>query len=447
MSLAQSLTIPVDRLHTGLYVHALDRPWVETPLVFQGFRIAGPDELETLRAYCKYVYVDLARSAPEAADAVMAAGKRQPVRPEQLHSRTADAMAERRLPQEVRACTGALFEPVAHPDRARFGRLVQRAAEVHEAAGEAVIAALGRLADNRPVNISRATRAVDGMLRLVRADASPSLWLSRLRRRGDYHADHAASACALALAFGTHLGMAGRALQSLGLGTLLMDVGMVRLPPALLERPRAFSATERAMMRKHVALGCERLQRDGLPAEALAIVRQHHERRDGSGYPAGLAGERIPRQALIAGLADTFDALTSERPYRAACRPEQALQTLYREADASFGQELVAAFIRCIGTYPVGSLVELDNAAAGVVVGSQPGAGPWPTVMLVRTPLGQPDQQRRLLNLAAANEADSTVSARHIRRALAPEQAGIDVSTLVAGAFGLGYAPAETGHA
>ena len=430
MYMEQSLAVSADHLRPGLYVNALDRPWVETPFAFQGFRIAGDDEIETLRAYCKYVFVDLARSEPSAAETVMAAGRRRPLRPEQLGSRTARAVADQPLPPELRECCGSLFEPVAHPDRSRFARLVQTASEARDQSSEAVHEALACLHRQRAVNISRAARAVEGMQRLMREDTSPALWLARLRRHDHYLADHSANACALALAFGAYLGMDDKALQSLGLGTLLMDVGMARVPRELLTRERALTATERAVVRKHVALGCARLSRDGLPAEALAIVGQHHERLDGRGYPGRLDGERIPRQALIAGLADSYDAMTTDRPYRASLRPDQALQSLYRDADTTFGTELVEAFIRCLGPWPAGSLVELDDGAVAAVVGSRAGAGPWPTVLLLRQPTGEPCHRRRLLNLSAGG--------RHIQRALEPGEAGIDVGRVVAAEFGLG---------
>ena len=416
MYMEQSLAVSADLLRPGLYVNALDRPWVETPFAFQGFRIAGDDEIKTLRAYCKYVFVDLARSEPDAAEAVMAAGRRRPLRPEQLGSRTARAVAGQPLPAEIRACCGSLFEPVTHPDRSRFARLVQTASDAHDAAGEAVHEALACLQRERAVNISRAARAVDAMRRLMREDASPALWLTRLRRHDHYLGDHSANACALALAFGAYLGMEDKALHSLGLGTLLMDVGMARIPRELLARERALSATERAVVRKHVALGCARLSRDGLPAEALAIVGQHHERLGGQGYPGGLV--------------DSYDAMTTDRPYRAALRPDEALQSLYRDAATSFGTELVEAFIRCLGPWPAGTLVELDDGAVAAVVGSRPGAGPWPTVLLLRRPTGEPCHRRRLLNLAAGEH--------HIQRALEPRATGIDIGRVVAAEFGLG---------
>lgn len=434
----QSIAVPVDLLRTGLHVYALDRPWVETPFIFQGFRIASDQEIETLRTYCRRVYIDLGQSEPAAAEAVMAAGKRQPLHTEQIGSRTREALGSRQLPETLRQCTGTLFEPVAHPDRTRFSRLIHAASNVRDAASEAVRESLAQLHRDRPISITRATRAVDQMSRLIREDASPSLWLSRLQRHDSYLADHSANSCAIALAFGASLGMEGKALQCLGLGTLLKDVGMIKVPRETLTQKRPLSSSERATMRRHVEIGCEQLAEAGLPAEALAIVRQHHERIDGRGYPDGTGGDALPRQVLIAGLADSFDAMTTDRPYRTAFRPDQALQELYRNAEDTFGAELVEAFIRCVGTWPVGSLVQLDNDAIGIVVGSRPGAGASPTVLLLRTPDGEPYRKRLLLNLGATDGDDIRVNARQVRRALSQREANVDIGKVVAHEFGRG---------
>lgn len=424
--------VPVEQLREGMYVDALDRPWVETPFALQGFRV-GPDEIALLRIYCRYVYVDRDRS--EAGVALELASEDRTEVAEQWSSRTARALARRPLPAEVRACVGALFEPVARPDRDRFDRLVATARERADAAYTAVRDVLGRVHADRPVHLARATRAVDGVTRLIEEDPSALLWLARMHRHDDYLALHSTNACALALAFGAYLGIDGERLQHLGLGVLLMDVGMAAIPPSVLRKPRALSRTEEAVVRRHVDHGYRRLAASGLPQVALEIVRQHHERQDGGGYPHGIGGDQIPRQALIAGLADTYDAMTTTRPYRSARRPEQALQDMYTRADHTFGRELVEAFIRCMGTYPAGSVVELDNFAVGIVVGSQPGHGLWPTVLLLRGPSGRPFEKGVLLNLAAA-AGDPEMPARYIRRGLNESDMDINVGNVVAGEFG-----------
>lgn len=438
-SQSQSVTVPVESLQPGLHVHALDRPWVETPFVFQGFRISGEQELETLRAYCRDVHVDLEQSDAAAAEALRMTRRHRRRRPGGPAHANGFAVPEGPLAGRG-ATAGVLFEPVPHPDRGRFGALVRRAAASCETTRRAVTDVLERALRGQVVDVGPARRAVEEMAALVAEDATAALWLTHLRRHDAYTVTHSVNACVLALAFGRHLGMEGERLQRLGLGTLLMDVGKVAIPQRILDKPSALTPTERAFVNLHVARGCKLLAQGDLPLEALDVVRMHHERLDAEGYPAGLGGDEIPRQALIAGLADSYDAMLRVRPYRDAYRPDHALQALYKDAPETFGQELMEAFIRYLGTYPVGTLVRLDNDAVGIVVGCRPGAGLLPTVLLLRNADGAQFRKRRLLNLSAANQDGVQVAARSIRATLGPREANVDVGRLVAQEFGLAAA-------
>lgn len=416
--------LPVERLCPGLFVAALDRPWVETPFPFQGFRVAEPSDVEALQGWCRYCYVDRERSEAS----VLATA---------LDGLASDAGAAPRAAGVRRRTEATLFAPVPHPDRDDFSAQVRAAARVRSEVRDAITDALAQLEDGGAVDVDRARTSVGAMVRSLRDDPSPLLWLTSLRGHEPYAVTHGINAAALALAFGAHLEMDDAALHALGLGTLLMDVGKVDIPQAVLDNREPLSATERAFVKRHVRTGCERLERDGLDAAALEIVRLHHERVDGSGYPAGLSGADIPRPALIAGIVDTYDAMMSWRPYRYAHRPELALQTMLERAPRTFGRALVEEFIRCVGTFPAGSLVELDNGAIGIVVGSRPGAGLWPTVLMLRTPGGRPFEKRLLLNMQLADRAGDDMAARYIRRSLNESEADVDVAEVVAGEFGL----------
>lgn len=431
---SQSVAVPVESLQPGLHVHSLDRPWVETPFVFQGFRITREDELETLRAYCRHVYVDLHQSEHAAARAALAAGRQ---RGSQAGLAGGDPPRERPLPDPAGRATSVLFEPVPHPDRERFGALVRRAATSRETTWRALREVLQRARQEQVVDLGPTREAVDEMAALVAEDAAAALWLTHLAQRDAYTVTHSVNACVLALAFGQHLGMQGERLRRLGLGTLLMDVGKATIPQWILDKPSALTSTERAFVNLHVVRGCTLLARGDMPLETLDVVRMHHERRGAGGYPAGLGGDEIPRQALIAGLADSYDAMLRARPYRSAYRPDRALQALYEDATETFGQELVEAFIRYLGAYPVGTLVRLDNDAVGIVVGSRPGGGLLPTVLLLRNADGAQFHKRLLLNLSAAGRDGVQVAARSIRATLGPREANVDVGRLVAQEFGL----------
>jgi len=174
---------------------------------------------------------------------------------------------------------------------------------------------------------------------------------------------------------------------------------------------------------------------------ALKIVRMHHERIDGQGYPNGLSGGELPNFVRLPALANRYQAMVSPRPYRGALAPGRVLQELYNDAGSGYGEQAVRAFMRAIGIYPVGSIVELDNGALAVIVSSRPNTRLRPTVQLVRTLDGAPYEKMVLLNLAAEDERHEREGnrspARMIRRVRTATDTGIDPAAVIADAFGI----------
>lgn len=423
----RKLRIPVHLLRQGLYVAELDRPWVDTPFLFQGFRIHAEEDLETLRAYCALVYVDPERSDPDA----LAELQRD------LGPRAAFAEAGDRRP----AGTAAVFGDARYPDQEPFREHVQQAYEDRLQARRIIDAAMRDARLGRTIDVHGARELVEELVTTVSDDPSAALWLTNIKKQDEYTSIHCVNVCVLALAFGAHLGLERHELVRLGVGSLLHDVGKTRTPREILQKPGKLTPDEVAIIKRHPEDGYEIMSADArMSQEALEVIRLHHERLGGQGYPYGLSGDDIPRHALITAVADVYDAMTSDRVYRRAKPADQVLQDLYKNADARFGADLVQEFIRCVGVFPVGSVVELDSRAIGVVVASRPDTPLQPTVLLTRTPQGAPYEKRLLLNLSGERERDDAVAARRIRRAVTPAKAGIDLRRLVANEFGLGSA-------
>jgi len=411
-------------LRDGLYVYMLDRPWVETPFPFQGFRIETDEEINTLREYCDHVYVDVNASDPEA----VALAIKDTLRGD-------PAGGDGRTIQ----IDSPLFDTNPIVDRDAFGSRIEQAASSRLRLREAVTGAFRRVVSERSVDVNKTRVAVSSMADLIKDDPTATLWLTRLNAKDDYTSRHAINACVMTLVFGRNIGLKGRELESAALGTLLMDVGRMMIPGNVLPKPGKLSETEWSYVQRHVRYGVQLLSRSKLPEDSLDIVRMHHERAYGQGYPEGLMADHIAGPALVAGLVDSYDAMLHKRPYREAFRPDEAAQLLYNDAESTFGVELVEKFIWYLGTYPVGSVVELDNGSIGVVVGSRPGKGVAPTVLLVRDPTGQPLKRRALVNLDAANRRpwSSDVPARSVKRTLNAREANVPVGKIVAREFGL----------
>jgi HD-GYP domain-containing protein (c-di-GMP phosphodiesterase class II) len=157
-------------------------------------------------------------------------------------------------------------------------------------------------------------------------------------------------------------GLSGAETREAGLGALLHDVGKMKTPLHILNKPGRFTDEEFAVMKRHPADGYEILRReDSLGEVPLSIVLQHHERMDGSGYPEGRKGDAISRAAQMGAIVDVYDAITSDRCYHKGMPPAEAIRKLYEWSRFHFNPELVHMFVRSIGIYPVGTLVHLES--------------------------------------------------------------------------------------
>lgn len=429
MSVSGNMTrIPVEYLDKGLYVAQLDRPWTDIPLMFQGFEIRTDEELEILRSHCSFVYVDPERSSPDAIDEVDTLS--QPTHGDP------DGGSVGRATTAVDVTT--VFGDAREPDKEVFRSLVRHAYASRTQAREFVDSVLTGVANGRGVDTQAASVVIEDMVSKISDNASAALWLTSLRDKDEYTIVHSINVCILALAFGLHLGYEGRELQQIGIGALLHDVGKVRTPTEILNKREPLTPEEFRIVRRHAQDGYEIVsQAGGASQEALEIIRLHHERVDGQGYPLGLVGGQIPLHVRLVAVVDAYDAMTSPRQFRDPMPADQALQRLYNEADARFGTRPVQEFIRCVGVYPVGSLVELDNGAFAIVLGQRAEARLRPTVLMVRTPGGEPYEKRLVLNLDAEPGADDSGAPRFVRRVANAAAEGIDVAGIVAVEFGL----------
>lgn len=428
MSVSGNMTrIPVEYLDKGLYVVQLDRPWTEIPLMFQGFEIRTDEELDILRTHCSFVYVDPERSSPDAIDEVDPPGP-------PTHGEPEGAPDGHAGPADVTA----VFGEARQPDKEVFRSLVRRAYASRTQAREFVDSALGEAASGRGVDTRAASEVIEDMVSTISDNASAALWLTSLKDKDEYTIVHSINVCILSLAFGLHLGYQGRELQQLGIGALLHDVGKVRTPSEILNKRVPLTPDELRIVRRHPQDGYEIVARaGGAGRDVLEIIRLHHERIDGHGYPLGLVGGQIPLPVRLVSLVNAYDAMISPRPHRDPMPADKALQRLYNEADERFGTQLVQELIRCVGVYPVGCLVELDNGALAIVLGQRAEARLRPTVLMVRTPDGEPYEKRLVINLDAEPGSDDAAAPRSVRRVANARAEGIDLAGIAAAEFGL----------
>jgi HD-GYP domain-containing protein (c-di-GMP phosphodiesterase class II) len=252
------------------------------------------------------------------------------------------------------------------------------------------------------------------------------VWLSKMRHYDAYSYEHSVQNCALGIAFGRHLGLSKKSLNTLAMGLLLMDVGKIRLPKELLTKSEMLTPAETEIMRKHVAFSVDILRNtNGISDDVINIALTHHERYDGSGYPNGLVGIQTPAYGRMAAIIDCYDAMVTDTPYRKAISEHKALQNIYNLRNKYFQQELVEKFMQCMGVYPTGSLVELSSGAVGAVLSQNTQQKLRPKVVLILDEDKRPYKNRRVFDLAK-QEAIPV----HISKSLENNAYGVDVKQI-----------------
>jgi len=392
--------VPVEELEFGMYVAALDRPWTDTPFMFQGFHLRTDQQLAALRKLCKQVYVDPEKSEPPEGRGAAP----------QFKIRGSAAYPE-----------AVAVEAEFKPARQLYDRSVAELEDVLKPLGKP-----GGVLDAPAVKDS-VTRLTDSVVR----NPDALLLVTRLREKSAVAHARALQVSIYMLVFGRFLQLERGELELLGLLGLLQDVGKTRLPASLLEKKAPLSAEEIEVAKCHVQHSADILRgTPGLPEKLPELALLHHERQDGTGYPRGLKGEAIGLYGSIAAIADTFDALTAVRPYAEPLSPSSALSYLYRERGSGFHSELVEQFIQCVGAFPVGSVVELNSGETGIVITQNLVRRLKPRVMVVLDPDGKPLRPQKILDLDKDPEVRPEEPYR-IRRTLEQTKLRIDPNDLL----------------
>jgi HD-GYP domain-containing protein (c-di-GMP phosphodiesterase class II) len=211
------------------------------------------------------------------------------------------------------------------------------------------------------------------MIDSIERNPNAFVWLARIK---DYHSHayaHAINVAVWATMIGRAMGMDQGQLQHLVTGGLCLDIGKLKLPGELLEKRERLSDTDWKLVQRHVEYGVEMLNdTPGTHKDVIAMVATHHERYDGSGYPARLSGDEIPIYGQIAGIVDFFTAVTNPRPAGHVVPTDFAVNVLQKQRGTLYSDSLVDIFVRICGLYPTGALVELSTGEIAMVVGQNP---------------------------------------------------------------------------
>jgi putative nucleotidyltransferase with HDIG domain len=238
-------------------------------------------------------------------------------------------------------------------------------------------------------HLKEVIQIVDDLLKVVDSNMRVFVDLNLLRTHDNYTFVHSTNVSILASLIGKEMGLGALALRQLALGALLHDLGKVKIPGVIINKPSMLTYEEFAIVKLHPRFGTEMLKETLLPWEVLAVVSQHHERWNGSGYPDGLKQEEISLNAQITSVADVFDAVVSNRPYRPGFPIYQAVELIINRQGIDFSPEVVKAFSSAIVVYPLNAIVTLNTGEVGIVTSIHPR---WPTRPQVRLLLGKDGQ-------------------------------------------------------
>lgn len=398
--------VSTQALKLGMFIAELDRPWLDTPFLVQGFLLEDEEQLATLRKLCRFVTIDRARSLGDEYQAGVAqhfvAEKRQPIpRTPIIYYQSQRKLSLPSLEVDGdREVAGHKFTSVRYVDDIRVEEELPAARVSYQSAQNLLKDLDEQVAGGNMPDIEHVDRTVAGLVECVVRNPDALIWLTKLKRTDNQIYDHSLTVSIHLMAFGRNLGLPPDDLHPLGMGGLLKDIGIMRLPPELLHKPAGLTPEEREHMRTHVDHGTAMLAEEAdLPGEVRDIVAKHHERIDGSGYPRRLTGNQIGLYAEMAGIVDSYCAMLSPRPFRPARLNQWVIEEINAMRSIRFTAAVVDEFVQFVGLYPIGTLVELNSGEVGVVVEQNRVRRLKPRIMLLLGPDKTRNSSPGILNL------------------------------------------------
>ena len=358
--------VEVEFLRLGVFVAELDRPWLGTPFLLQGFLIDDEAQIRQLQALCRLVYVDRRRSIGDQYVAMIRERDRRRLALGALDDDEFLAVARRlragMADDEARRKARPLGETGLEEE-------LLYSAPVIEDVQRTLATIRETISSGATVDLARVCDLVDELAAGVERNPDAMLWLTRLKATDQYSYDHAIDVSVLLMVFGRFLGLGRDAVGELGRAGLMQDIGKIHVSSDILAKEEPLSDVEFREIQSHVASSLELLVgQSGFSRTVLSIVAEHHERYDGSGYPRSIGLERISLAAEMSGLVDTYCAMTRDRVFSPAISSQGALEAICRLRDVKFRDAIVDQFVQCVGLYPIGTLVELNSGEVAIVI-------------------------------------------------------------------------------
>jgi HD-GYP domain-containing protein (c-di-GMP phosphodiesterase class II) len=392
-------TIPVTQLRLGMYVHDVNASWIEHSFWRSRFKLGNERDLRRIRdSGVSELRIDTDRGLDVSHDTALAAA------PESLPAELVSA-------EPCASVQPVTSERAALPTRPALKRdaALAQAAALYRRSVPKIASMFGQARLGKVVDSAEFEPLVDEISDSVLHNPGALISVVRLKRRDEYTYMHSVAVCALMLSQARQLGIEGDELRQAGMAGMLHDLGKALIPLDILNKPGKLTDDEFTLVKTHPARGHALLMEVGsVSALVLDVCLHHHEKIDGSGYPHGLAGEQISRFARMGAVCDVYDAVTSDRPYKAGWDPGEALRRM-AQWKGHFDGPALQALVKAVGIYPVGSLVRLQSGRLAVVVEQNPAALLLPKVKTVYSLALQGRIEPQEIDLAARDCQDKVL--------------------------------------
>ncbi|MCI1006914.1 HD-GYP domain-containing protein [Herbaspirillum sp. C7C8] len=388
-------SIAIEQLRLGMYVHSIPGGWINHPFWRKSFKIDTLEDLQTLRdCPVDEVTIDTAKGrdiAPEHDhDDQAAADDDQP-----------QPSAEIVIAHQGASATVAVRRPATRTETAVER---ERAARIISSSKSTVLHMFSEARMGRTVDVKDAAELVTEITSSVSRNADALISLARLKTTDDYTYMHSVAVCAMMISLANQLGMTPEQTRQAGMAGLLHDVGKMAVPLDILNKPAKLTEEEFASVRSHTVQGHGILQQiEGIGEAALDVSLHHHEKIDGTGYPFNLKSDSISIMAKMGAVCDVYDAITSNRPYKAGWDPARSIRHMAASA-GHFDPITMEAFVKAIGIYPTGSCVILQSGRLGVVVDQRPDQLLTPRIKLFYSTTSRMPLQPEIIDLARGGD-------------------------------------------
>lgn len=338
-----------DQLQPGMFIHDLNCGWMDHPFALNSFKVNNTKTIDKIIATgIRELYID--------------SSKGQDVTDAQTHD---EFHAE--LHEKITTLAGKHIVKSTLPTPIK--EEIFTANTIRVEAHQVVHHLMSDVRMGKQIELAKISPVVENIADSIFRNKDAFISLSHIKEKDEYTFQHSVSVCALLIAFCRAMEYETDVITEAGIGGLLHDIGKMKVPEHILNKPGPLVISEFEIMKSHAAIGRDMLkQTPGVPETAVIIAGQHHERYDGTGYPDKIQREQISQLGQMASIVDVYDALTSNRIYHKGMEPTAALKKLFEWAKFHFNAELVEHFICLIGIYPVGSMVRLQSGMLGIVI-------------------------------------------------------------------------------